>query len=669
MPDYELLRCIGHGSYGDVWIARNVLGQFRAVKMIYRSRFSDPRPFEREFEGIQRFEPISRSHPSQLHILHVGKSEAEGCFYYVMELADDAHAEPGRASLPRRPELPPTSQQMGNKVGGGAPPPYHVEDYVPRTLRHDLQQHGRLPPADCVQIGLSLATALAHLHEQGLVHRDIKPSNVIFVNGVAKLGDIGLVTDAGDTQSIVGTEGYLPPEGPGTPQADLFSLGKVLYEISTGMDRRRFAELPEDLHAWPDRTDVIEFNEVVLKACAKSVKQRYASAEQIRADLDLLQQGKSVKRARSWWRLRSVAGKAASVATILAILLALVLPRLTRQRQDTSADGPPSTNQTADALCSKALRNLRADNQRGFPEVYTNLHRAIQLDPNFAKPYVGLLELRLRESMPGVKYPPEENERTITRRLMELASESAAAHCGQAILSYYDWDFPRAERHARRTIQADPDYELGHTWYGFMLENWGRPVEARQQLEIARMLNPSKVQIYRCLAHAYYVERNFPRAIEMYRETIGWEPHDLVCYRSVASAHQAMGDFQKAIGVLEEMESIKSGEKPQVGGRLDRLRGALEKDGVRGYWEDEWKQTPTNQLYFRAVIQAWLGNTNSAFALLEQSYQTHERSGRVQDYLTSLLFDEVWDPLHQDTRFQQLLDKVGFTKVMPPPKN
>jgi len=137
-----------------------------------------------------------------------------------------------------------------------------ITDYSPRTLRHDLEHHGRLPIPECVQIGLSLATALAHLHEQGLVHRDIKPSNIIFVNGVAKLGDIGLVTEAGDTQSIVGTEGYLPPEGPGTPQADLFSLGKVLYEMSTGMDRRRFAELPDDLRTWPDRSAVVEFNEI-----------------------------------------------------------------------------------------------------------------------------------------------------------------------------------------------------------------------------------------------------------------------------------------------------------------------------------------------------------------------------------------------------------------------
>ena len=140
-------------------------------------------------------------------------------------LSDSAGARTGEAAA------------AGDSRGPRSEPP-HVGCYKPRTLRHDLEQHGRLPIPDCVQLGLSLATALTHLHEQGLVHRDIKPSNIIFVKGVAKLSDIGLVTEAGDTQSIVGTEGYLPPEGPGTPQADLFSLGKVLYEAVTGLDRR-----------------------------------------------------------------------------------------------------------------------------------------------------------------------------------------------------------------------------------------------------------------------------------------------------------------------------------------------------------------------------------------------------------------------------------------------
>src|SRR5215475_9324916 len=86
VPDCEVLRCIGVGSYGEVWLSRSILGQYRAIKIVYREHFENDRPFDREFRGIQKFEPISRSHPSQVHILHVGRGE--GFFYYVMELAD-----------------------------------------------------------------------------------------------------------------------------------------------------------------------------------------------------------------------------------------------------------------------------------------------------------------------------------------------------------------------------------------------------------------------------------------------------------------------------------------------------------------------------------------------------------------------------------------------------
>src|SRR5437870_6393621 len=94
VPDHELLRCIGRGSYGEVWLARNVMGSYRAVKVVYRRAFEHDRPFEREFEGIRKFEPVSRTHESQVDILHVGRNDAAGYFYYVMELADDAGEDP-----------------------------------------------------------------------------------------------------------------------------------------------------------------------------------------------------------------------------------------------------------------------------------------------------------------------------------------------------------------------------------------------------------------------------------------------------------------------------------------------------------------------------------------------------------------------------------------------
>src|ERR1041385_132770 len=80
IPDHELLRRIGGGSYGDVWLGKNMMGVYRAIKIVYRKRFHDKGPFERELSGIRKFEPISRSHEGFVDILQVGINEEKGYF-------------------------------------------------------------------------------------------------------------------------------------------------------------------------------------------------------------------------------------------------------------------------------------------------------------------------------------------------------------------------------------------------------------------------------------------------------------------------------------------------------------------------------------------------------------------------------------------------------------
>jgi WD40 repeat protein len=270
LPNHELLRCIGSGGFGEVWLARNIMGTYRAAKVIYRRNFSDQRPYEREFHGLQRFEPISRSHDGFVDILDTGQDTAQGYFYYVMEVADDV---------------------SGNKI---AP-----ESYQPKTLDKEAAKSRCVPASTCVSLGVSLSAALGYLHQHGLLHRDIKPSNIIFVNGIPKIADIGLVAKVEGTQTLPGgTTGYFPQEGPGSVQADLYALGKVLYELSTGQDRCEFPDLPSDLDSIQDPDQFRELNQVILKACEDDPHKRYRKAEDMHADLLLLLAGKSVQRIR-----------------------------------------------------------------------------------------------------------------------------------------------------------------------------------------------------------------------------------------------------------------------------------------------------------------------------------------------------------------------------------
>jgi len=640
VPDYDLLRRIGGGAYGEVWLARSrATGALRAAKIVWRHTFEDERPFRREFEGLQHFEQISREHPSQLALFHIGRNDAEGYFYYVMELADNLRT---------------------------------ATEYSPHTLRADLEQ-GRLVAGRVWEIGVALAEALSHLHGKGLVHRDVKPSNVIFVNGRPKLADIGLVTDASDSRSIVGTEGYLSPLGLGTPQADIFALGKVLYEAATGLDRREFPKLPENLRIWPDAKQVFELNEIILKACAPDLKQRYRSCEEMQADLGLLERGKSVKQKRTRqrrWTIGKRAGFVLGVLAAFAVLISILPHRFTRP--EPSSDGPDSTNLEANALCDKGMYILRGDEFLQIAEAYTNFHRAIALDPDFARPYVGLLEIHVRESSPGLPASTPEVMRDIARHLEQLAPDLAATYVAQAVVNWSDWKYPESERCMLKAIKANPNYELAHTFYGWLLLCYGRPEEAYKQTQISQALAPSRAVIYRSFGNIYYVEHDYTNAIYWYRKTLEWEPHHPPSLWGIARSLAAMGDYTNALDYREKADLFSGADAASTKRRYELERRALAEGGIPGYWQLQWKwngdQNHTNY-YWKGEIQIHLGNTNAALDWLEKSYATHERAHDFETPLNFLLHDPDWDGLRKDPRFKRLLDEVGYTKVMRPQMN
>jgi CHASE2 domain-containing sensor protein len=273
-PDYELFDPpFGEGAYGKVWVAKNAIGQWQALKVVYLAKFdNDTDPFDREFNGISRYKPISDRHPGLLRVDFVSRKR-QGYFYYVMELGDA-------------------------REGGWEKNP---SSYRPRDLVYVASQspNKRLPVRDCLRLGIALSDALEFLHQQGLTHRDIKPQNIIFVNGHPKLADVGLTAEirpAEAAHTFVGTPGYMPPpsERPGTVQADIYALGMVLYVASTGRAPAFFPEIATTLVQSAEPIDFLPLNAVILKACEPDRAKRYQTAAELNRALQHLESTFSV---------------------------------------------------------------------------------------------------------------------------------------------------------------------------------------------------------------------------------------------------------------------------------------------------------------------------------------------------------------------------------------
>ncbi|WP_096550624.1 Stk1 family PASTA domain-containing Ser/Thr kinase [Ureibacillus thermosphaericus] len=184
---------------------------------------------------------------------------------------------------------------------------YIVMEYVKgKTLKQYIKENAPLSPARSVQIMKQLTSAISHAHENQIIHRDIKPQNILMDEaGNVKITDFGIATSLAatsytKTNSVIGTVHYLSPEqargGIATKKSDIYALGIVLYELLTG-------EVPFSgesavsialKHLQAETPSVRNFDasipqsleNVILKATAKNPDHRYASVEEMAADLE-----------------------------------------------------------------------------------------------------------------------------------------------------------------------------------------------------------------------------------------------------------------------------------------------------------------------------------------------------------------------------------------------
>jgi serine/threonine-protein kinase len=356
--EYELLEEIGRGGMGVVWKARQRRpDRLVALKMVRAADLpsaADVQRFRNEAEIIAALD-----HPNIVPIYEVG--EHDGQLFFSMKLM-----EGGSLATPRR--------SLGS----------------PTIVR------------DVAQLVATVARAVHHAHQRGILHRDLKPANILLdAAGQPHVSDFGLAkrveADGSLTQSgaLVGTPSYMAPEqtsgrkGAVTTATDVHGLGALLYTLLTGrppfpgdslletLERVKHSEPepPSRGNRWVDR----DLETICLKCLRKDPVGRYGSAEALAEDLERWLAGRTIRArpvsraARAWrWCRRNPAG-AGLVAAILAAIVAVAGSAgwVMRDRQAQQVRGETRVREALEA----ALPSLQQGNPWA-PELVTAVRTA-----------------------------------------------------------------------------------------------------------------------------------------------------------------------------------------------------------------------------------------------------------------------------------------------------
>lgn len=257
---YQIIKTIGEGGMANVYLAYDTILDRNVAVKVLRGDLATDEKFVRRFQR-EALSASSLSHPNIVEVYDVG--EDNGSYYIVMEYIEGKH------------------------------------------LKQLLKKRGALTLTEVVDIMLQVTDGMSAAHDSYIIHRDIKPQNIMILeNGLIKITDFGIAmalnsTQLTQTNSVMGSVHYLPPEqasGKGaTIQSDVYSMGILMYELLTGElpfrgDNAVEIALKHIKEPFPSVREKVQnipqsIENIIMKATAKNVKNRYTDAKEMHDDL------------------------------------------------------------------------------------------------------------------------------------------------------------------------------------------------------------------------------------------------------------------------------------------------------------------------------------------------------------------------------------------------
>jgi serine/threonine protein kinase/Tfp pilus assembly protein PilF len=340
------------------------------------------------------------------------------------------------------------------------------------------------------------------------------------------------------------------------------------------------------------------------------------------------------------------------------VALAMKVELLAGEKQQ--LDKGPARNLEAYTLYLKGRYCWNKFSEEGLRTSITYFGQAIDRDPTSALAYTGLAA---SYSVLGVNYlsPLEAfpKARAAVESALAIDAELPDARVvWGSIKVFFDWDWAAAERELKRALEINPNDATAHELYAYCMELMGRPEEALAEIQLAQEFDPLSLVINCDVGIRYYFARQYDQAIEQYQKTLEMEPDFPIAHIWLGRAYEQKGMYQEAVRAYQKQVFILSGDEK----RAAALGHAYTASGLMGVLQQqlsELKQLST-QRYVPpldiASIYARLGEHDQAFEWLQKAYD--ERFS----LLPWLGLDPRFDSLHSDSRFLDLLKKIGLEK-------
>ncbi len=307
-------------------------------------------------------------------------------------------------------------------------------------------------------------------------------------------------------------------------------------------------------------------------------------------------------------------------------------------------------------LRGRYLWNTRS--KQGLEQSIRFYQQAVQDDPQYALAFAGIADSYILLENDGQMPASEANPEIKIAALKAVAADSnlADAHMMLADVKETEWDWAGAEQEYKRALELNPGLARAHHWYAILLGNLKRYDEAISEIERAVDLEPLSPTLYAVQAGIYYFAGRFDQALQVLNASPILRGDDSRARNLSGLIHLRKADYRTAIPELRANVDSKlvvsddvaylaygyalAGRKEEAVANLRELQRLRKHEYIEPGWI--------------AMVWVGLGDKDKALDLLQDDYRLHS------SFLMSLASNPVFEPLHSDSRFQDLLRRVGL---------